>query len=373
VDFDLGQDLGDGERIQLDISADGGETFGVPVIEVSGDVGEGIMAGKGKRITWDGRKDWPGRVSYNLLFRVSVISRELEEMEGFSYVPGGWFVMGGLPLGKVVLPDCRVYVDPVRMQTTEVTFGEWKEVRDWGREHGYVDLPAGEGKGGNHPVAKLGWGDAVKWCNAASEMAGRVPCYQLDGQAYRTGPPKGLVCDWDANGFRLPTEAEWERAARCGKRRKYAWDGPLVLSKANYNAWAPGDKKSPRPEYWREAPFTAPVGSFPPNEYGLYDMVGNVREMCWDFYSSDYPYSGQRNPRGPESGTLRTLRGGSFADGDGACSAVFRRDSQHLSLSNTTGFRMVARAEPGKVASAEEILVPGVFDFDLEFVDAVKR
>jgi formylglycine-generating enzyme required for sulfatase activity len=105
--------------------------------------------------------------------------------------------------------------------------------------HNYTDLAAGNGfypsKGANHPVHSITWYDMVKWCNARSEKDGLTPCYTLSGSVYRTSYSDDVVCNWAANGYRLPSEAEWEKAARgdlSGKR--FPWGDRISQSQANY-------------------------------------------------------------------------------------------------------------------------------------------
>ena len=165
----------------------------------------------------------------------------------------------------------------------------------------------------------------VKWCNAHSEKEGRTPCYYADATKttiYKTGQ-LSVANDWvkwEANGYRLPTEAEWEKAARGGAAGHiFPWVDvdTITHSRANYySSSAYSYDVSPTRVYhpdYRTYPYTSPVGSFAPNGYGLYDMAGNVWEWCWDSYDSSY-YSGSptSDPRGPASGTYRVLRGGSW-------------------------------------------------------------
>jgi formylglycine-generating enzyme required for sulfatase activity len=161
----------------------------------------------------------------------------------------------------------------------------------------------------DHPMVNVSWYGAAAYANWRSARELRIPCYNLNT----------WECTFGVGGYRLPTEAEWEKAARGGENTpyfRYPWGDSLNGSKANY--WASGD-----PYEIGDYPWTTPVGyydgnQYPPgvdmaNGYGLYDMAGNVFEWCNDWYDSNYynksPYD---NPTGPSSGTLHVLRGGSW-------------------------------------------------------------
>jgi formylglycine-generating enzyme len=172
------------------------------------------------------------------------------------------------------------------------------------------------------------WYDAVKWCNARSEMELRTPAYYTSAAqsaVYRSGEVDvgNTWVKWNA-GYRLPTEAEWEKAARGGSNgHRFPWADTNVIThlRANYysDAVFDYDKSSTRgshPTYRAGGtPYTNPVGAFAANGYGLYDMAGNVLEWCWDWFSDAYYDSPpSTDPRGPTSGTARGLRGGSWYD-----------------------------------------------------------
>jgi formylglycine-generating enzyme required for sulfatase activity len=146
-------------------------------------------------------------------------------------------------------------------------------------------------KGRNNPVERTQWTDAVRFCNRCSERDGLTPCYDLDT----------WECDFDADGYRLPTEAEWEYACRAGSTDKYSFgDDPAELAK--YAWFKPQSRGKPRP-----------LGQKLPNRWGLYEMHGNVWQWCHDWYGENYyAESPGENPRGPATGTMRVLRGGAW-------------------------------------------------------------
>ena len=189
-------------------------------------------------------------------------------------------------------PDFGAYsltVDTFYMDRTEVTKAQWDAVYAWAVTNGYSFDHAGSGKAANHPVQTVNWYDCVKWCNARSQMEGRTPCYTTDGAVYRTGQNDGVVCSFSINGYRLPTGAEREYAARGGlSSKRFPWGDTITHSNANYNSDATytydiSPTRGYNPTYATgDMPYTSPVGSFALNGYGLYDMAGNVWEWCWD-------------------------------------------------------------------------------------------
>ena len=158
-------------------------------------------------------------------------------------------------------------------------------------------------KNPNNPVEQVTWSAAVKFCNARSLREGRKPCYDTNSWA----------CDFSANGYRLPTEAEWEYACRCGSTKQVSFSDASEELKSI--AWFDGNSQS-KPH---------PVGQRKPNDWGLYDMLGNVWEWCNDFYGVKYyRQSPQDNPRGPEEGEKRVLRGGAWSSSAANCSSLVR-------------------------------------------------
>jgi formylglycine-generating enzyme required for sulfatase activity len=254
------------------------------------------------------------------------------------------------------LPQHTVWVSAFFMGSSEVTWSLWTEVSAWAAAHGYRFDHPGSGKGPQHPVHTVSWHDVVKWCNARSQKEGLNPCYTVGGSLYRTG--RGVPdCNWAADGYRLPTEAEWEKAARGGAAdRRFPWDAaaPIAQTRANYYATADAFtyETSPCNGYhpaFRDGtfPYTSPVGSFAANEYGLRDMAGNVWEWCWDWYDNAYyRRSPAADPHGPSSGSARTLRGGSWYAHAGTCRVALRLSSSPGSGHNFIGFRLARTAGP---------------------------
>jgi formylglycine-generating enzyme required for sulfatase activity len=284
-------------------------------------------------------------------------------------IPAGPFQMGDANDAETnAFPLHVVQTGAFYVDRYEVSLALWAEVRAWGLTNGYTDLPAGTAKAPNHPVVDVDWFDCVKWCNARSERDGLTPAYQyLAGSppvqfwaVYRHGE-EALVDEgvrWSSNGYRLPTEAEWERAARGGVvNRRFPWPDANTIqhARANYfslsNYWMIAYDTNPtsgfHPDYnVGSEPFTSPVGSFAANGYGLFDMAGNVREWCWDWYDNVYYASSpSSNPRGPSSGSHRVERGGCWYDYANYCRAADRSSSTPSGSNNGLGFRPV-RAAP---------------------------
>jgi formylglycine-generating enzyme required for sulfatase activity len=194
------------------------------------------------------------------------------------------------------------------------------------------------------PMVHVGWYGAVAYCNWRSQEEGYEQCYDLSTWA----------CDFSKKGYRLATEAEWEYAARGGlSGRRFPWGDTISHTQANYYSyWKGGIPDSSydvsptegyHPAYEDVRPYTSPVGSFAPNDFGLYDMAGNVYEWCNDWYQSDY-YTGRPNPdvnpTGPESGMYHVLRGGAWSANSYGCRVAYRDDSTR-SNRYLIGFRIV--------------------------------
>jgi sulfatase modifying factor 1 len=254
------------------------------------------------------------------------------------------------------LPLHTVNVSAFYMDSNLVTYALWQSVNQWATNHGYsLSITAG-GKATNHPAQYMFWTDAVKWCNARSEMEGKTPAYYTDPNhtaVYRTGrlALSNACVNWKG-GYRLPTEAEWEKAARGGLvGKRFPWGDLITHSNANYNSSNVYGYDVSNTRLYNPAfndgiiPYTNPVGYFAPNDSGLYDMAGNVAEWCWDYYDS-YPSEPQVDPRGPDIGFSHVTRGGAWNIWAPSARTACRSHSIYSDVASfNLGFRTVLSAE----------------------------
>ena len=272
--------------------------------------------------------------------------------EGMALIPAGDFFKTDSPDGRDFATN---YVSAFYMSRTPITKAQWDAVRSWASTNGYTDLPVGGGKGVDHPVHTVSWYAVVKWCNARSEMEGRPPAYYTDGThetVYRTGNlnlTNGCVA-WTTNGYRLPTESEWEKAARGGLHaHRYPWGDTtnrISHAQANFNNNGGEDYQYGSTGYHPSfntgaQPYTSPVGSFAPNGDGLYDMLGNVFGWCWDRYDMSGYYVAGSDLRGPDTGFYRVLRGGSWHSYADYCRFGYRASATPDTDYYLIGFRDV--------------------------------
>jgi formylglycine-generating enzyme len=268
---------------------------------------------------------------------------------GMVIIPAGSFTMGDA-LGdgdSNELPLHAVELSGFFLDATLVTKALWDEVYDWAATNGYSFDNEALGKAANHPVYTVSWYDVVKWCNARSQKAGLTPVYYTDAdmtQVYKSGVIEPYP-NWTVKGHRLPTEAEWEYAARGGATgRRFPWGDTITHSQANYNSsgtysYDVSSTRGWHPDYDNDPmPYTSPVGAFAANTYGLYDLAGNLYEWCWDWYGG-YSSRSQTDPRGPLSGSMRVLRGGSWASYAYGCRIAARFSTFPVIGNDAMGFR----------------------------------
>lgn len=256
------------------------------------------------------------------------------------------------------LPQHQVTLTGFYIGATEVTKAQWDTVADWATTNGY-DLAStnSTGKETNHPACNITWFNCIKWCNAKSEMEGYAPCYYTDAaqtNIYRMGDLDLSIdaVNWSANGYRLPTEAEWEYAARggaSGMRFPWAETNTISYARANYyaNSCPAYDESCGQSSPWNfgNSPYTSPAGSLPPNGFGLYDVAGNVSEWCWDMGSADYySTSPAFDPRGPTN-DVRVVRSGDWTSPAYGCRVACRNFASPYISTDAIGFR-IAKYEP---------------------------
>jgi formylglycine-generating enzyme len=263
----------------------------------------------------------------------SANATDIEVPENFVLIKGGTFTLGS-PDSEDWRGDDEtehaVTVSDFYMSVYEVTQKEYQEM---------MGTNPSTFSGEDLPVENVTWFDAIAYCNARSQAEGLTPAYTIDGQHV----------SWNrgANGYRLPTEAEWEYACRAGTSTPFNTQTSISAEEAKYYGRYPYEIEEnyfsqsnleTKPGRYRET--TIAVGSFSPNEWGLYDMHGNMREWCWDYYGP-YPAEAQTDPTGPASGTLRVNRGGGWNDFAKHVRSAYRSSTPAKNSSYNLGLRLV--------------------------------
>ena len=303
-------DLDEPSKVTLLFSRDGGETYPEKPKSVSGDVGNYISAGHNK-IIWDLFADGSDWDIARARFKVEAVLQEKLTfiVEGVSFtlisVRGGTFTMGctseqGSACDVDEKPCHQVTLDDYYIGQTEVTQGLWKAVMG--------SNPSNFQKGDNYPVEQVSWNDCGKFINRLNRL---------------------LSDQLGEKRFTLPTEAEWEYAARGGHKNStsYKYSGSNEIHSV---AWYDGNSGST----------THPVAQKTANALGIYDMSGNVYEWCYDWYGS-YSSSAEVNPNGSSSGSARVLRGGSWYDLAKYCRVAYRGSNTPTNRYGNFGLRLV--------------------------------
>jgi len=258
-------------------------------------------------------------------------SLTMDQQQEMVLVEGGTFTMGCTSEQTNCYsdekPTHQVTVDGFLMGKYEVTQELWQSV---------MGNNPSKFKGSKRPVEQVYWYAAVEFCNKLSEKEGLQKAYSGSGD--------NITCDFTSNGYRLPTEAEWEYAARGGAsstNTQYSGSntiGDVAWYDNNYGK--KGKSLEEKLKWYNSRGKTNAVGTKSPNQLGIYDMSGNVWEWCWDWYE-DYSSSTQTNPTGPNSGSNRVLRGGSWSDDAKACRVAVRLSFLPGLMDNDFGFRLV--------------------------------
>lgn len=259
--------------------------------------------------------------------------------ENFVLITGGTFEMGSPDTESWRSGDetqHTVTVSDFYMSMYEVTQEEYAEV---------MGNDPSSFSGGMLPVETVSWLDAVRYCNGRSELEGLTPAYSIEGRT--------VTWDRSADGYRLPTEAEWEYACRAGTTTPFNTENSISAEEANYyghypyeiedNYFSQGNLDT-KPGVYRQT--TVNVNDFSPNGWGLYNMHGNVGEWVWDYYGA-YSAEAVKDPTGPETGTLRVYRGGGWNDFAKNMRSAYRAAMAEDKSSFNIGIRLVRNAASG--------------------------
>ena len=281
-----------------------------------------------------------------ITFLLTIINLALAS-DNFVLVKGGTFKMGS-PESENWRSDDEtqheVTVSDFYISRYEVTQAEYKSLMN--------DNPSNF-QGDELPVENISWLEAVKYCNARSEKENLTPVYVIEGNK--------VTWNTEADGYRLPTEAEWEYACRAGTTTPFNTENSISPNEANYYGHYPYEieenyfsqnKLTTKPGIYRGE--TLKVGNFNPNKLGLYDMHGNVAEWCWDIYAP-YDLTSSKNPIGPSEGTRRVNRGGAWNDFAKNMRSAYRAATPQENKSFNLGFRLARGAVGvGSVATIAE-------------------
>ena len=272
--------------------------------------------------------------SFALFAAVSAMAQNRLGTQGssndFVLIKGGTFTMGSPatePESGTDEAQHRVTVSDFYIAKSSVTQREYTQL---------MGSNPSEFNGDNLPVENVTWFDAVRFCNARSAREGLTPAYTINGET--------VTWNRGANGYRLPTEAEWEYACRAGTTTPFNIGDNITDREANcYNNYGYNNNSSGRVTGGYRGR-TTPVNSYPANNWGLFDMHGNVADWCWDWYG-EYGTAAQTNPTGPATGTLRVNRGGGWNDFPKHIRSAYRAATPPDNGSFNLGFRLARNGQ----------------------------
>ena len=355
--------------VSLYLSTDSGASYPNLCAAVSGDVGADVQPGTGKSIVWDAGADFPGLSSATCRLRVTADDGQSDVPAGFVAIGPGTFMMGS-PTTEVSRYTNETQhqvtlTHGIYMQATEVTNQQYRDLVQWAYDNGYVTATSASVRdaldgstqelldldgyyceisfsGGtftvdagkaNHPVLEVTWYGSVAYCDWLSLQQGLPRAYNHSTWECNAGNP------YTATGYRLPTEAEWEYACRAGTQTPFNTGSCLDAgTEANYYGPVPYTGCPTGPYLG----WTAPVGSYPANAFGLYDMHGNLWEWCNDWYGT---YGGTvTDPVGAGAGYYRVIRGGFWSSLAQNCRSANRNYYYPNYSVNYFGFRPVRSA-----------------------------
>jgi len=319
--------------IYVQVSNDSGKTFTVPARTFNGDYGFDIISGSNRHIVWDAGEDFPEQ--YGESFRVKLIACDID-LGQFISVAQGTFSMGDSSGLFDQQPRHDVTLDEYYISPHAVTNAEYKIFCDmtshpYPPEGGNSQPPQGYFINYPHyPVVAVCWYDAIRYCNWLSEQKGYSACYDTSNWSY----------DPSNNGYHLPSEAQWECAARGGlDRKKYPWGDEDPGTRCNYQSYH-GILENEMADFSNNRG-TLAVGNFNPNGFGLYDMAGNVLEWSNDWYQEDYySQSPSENPIGPATGFEKIIRGGAWNRSETYLQCAFREKKSPNTKHYDIGFRI---------------------------------
>jgi formylglycine-generating enzyme required for sulfatase activity len=258
-------------------------------------------------------------------------NRVSQTMENFVRIKSGTFSMGssfepGRNLDES--PNPYVTISDFLMCKYEVTQSEYERLMGKNPSHF---------KNEKLPVENITWFDAIEYCNKRSEVEGLNLVYFPTYHLYENGERKYISVEWkpENNGYRLPTEAEWEYACRAGTTTPFNTEKIMSVELANYNGMNMVSQK-----FEKGKGKTTPVTEYSPNKFGLYNMHGNVAEWCWD-WKDNYTHQNKKNPSGPDTGEKRVIRGGSWNSEAVHIRSAYRGELEPHKSNYETGFRVV--------------------------------